>query len=798
MTASKGKEKKSGSLGSRGKRFIRVLLVFILLAVIAVGGGLFASITMFKKYAMSYREDTLRKAARLAASEVNPDKIDYWLENGADGEFFMTKTELQHILDNTPFLQYLYVVQVHEDGFHIVFDLTSSDEELDEYLEIEPTELDIGHVYPFDKSFEKHIHALLAGERIGIIETNDEYGWLLTAYEPIYNRAGECKGYVGTDISMLGVSAYINAFTIWVLVISLIFLTGVGLVGVLVASYARRADDLDVNNEQKNRDQMILQEIIESYAQVVDAKDPYTNGHSSRVAEYAVKIAELAGKSDEECQKIYFTALLHDVGKVGIPDSIINKPGKLTKDEFDIIKQHPEKGNLILSQIDEFSYLSEGAHFHHERYDGKGYPNGLKGDDIPEIARIIACADAYDAMTSRRSYRDPIPQHIVREEFVKGIGTQFDPEFARNMLHLIDLDAEYAMKDLEENRELRDREQITVSYRRSTVSPGVLLGPAITTLRFKVSPDNPGSINTPKPSLLLFDSLDGHIHEIDKERKEMLDLEYGEIWLSGKYNVSGARKMESKTTEGTTGKPDVYTVEAVRIKDHALVRIKGNGKIQEIIVALPDSSRFAYIALTGEHCVFSDIGISQSGDELPGDYIPRIAEEISYINVPAGDVPNVQTDGYRSSSTDGILLKDKLTISFHTMSLPTARLVWHCPFICLFHSGNGKVDGNDFRELTLARLDGECWEGDPDCSVELDMKKTGDFKDWNDWKQYNLEGYDVTVDIIRKDNKIITSTTNGGISITATTVMSADIDPVYVALTGDQCAITNIRIVRGE
>ena len=798
MTASKGKEKKTGSMGSRGRRFIRVLLIFILLSVIAVGGGLFASITMFRKFAMSYREDTLRKAARLAASEVDPGKIDDWLENGADKEFYETREELQHIVDNTPFLQYLYVVQAHEDGFHIIFDLTTSDEELDDYMEVEPSELDIGHVYPYDKSFEEHIPALLAGERISIIETNDEYGWLLTAYEPIYNKDGECKGYIGTDISMLGVSAYTNAFTIWVLVISLIFLAGVGLVGFLVASYAHRADDLEANNEQKNRDQIILQEIIESYAQVVDAKDPYTNGHSSRVAEYAVKIAELAGKSDEECQKIYFTALLHDVGKVGIPDAIINKPGKLTKEEFNIIQQHPEKGNLILSQIDEFSYLSEGAHFHHERYDGKGYPNGLKGDEIPEIARIIACADAYDAMTSRRSYRDPIPQHIVREEFVKGIGTQFDPEFARNMLHLIDLDAEYAMKDLEENKELRDREQITVSYRRSTVSPGVLLGPTVTTLKFKVNSDNPGSINSPKPSLLLFDSLDGHIHEIDKDRKEMLDLEYGEIWLNGRYNVSGARKIESKITDGTQGKPGLYTVEAVRIKDHALVKIKGNGKDIEVIIALPDSSRFAYIALTGEHCIFSNIEISQSDDEMPEDFIPRIAEEISYINVPAGDVPNVQADGYRSSSTDGILLKDKLTISFHTMSLPTARLVWHCPFICLFNSGNGKTDGDNYRELTLLRLDGECWEGDPDCSVELDMKKTGDFKDWNDWKQYNLEGYDVTVDIIRKDNKIITSTTNGGISITATTVMSADIDPVYVALTGDQCAITNIRIVRGE
>ena len=794
MTNSKETGKRSGLKTTRGKRYIRVLMVFVLLAVVAVGGGLFTSITMFKKYATSYREDTLRKAARLAISEIDPDKIDYWLENGADEEYFETKEELQHILDNTPFLQYLYVVQAHEDGFHIVYDLTTSDGELADYLEVEPSELDIGHVYPFDKSFEKHIPDLLSGKGIDIIETNDEYGWLLTTYVPVINSAGECKGYVGTDISMLGISAYTNAFTIWVLIISLIFLTGVGLVGMMVASYTRRADELDLSSEQQDRDQKILQEIIESYAQVVDAKDPYTNGHSSRVAEYAVKIAELAGKSDEECQQIYFTALLHDVGKVGIPDSIINKPGKLTKDEFDIIKQHPEKGNLILSQIDAFSYLSVGAHFHHERYDGKGYPNGLKGEEIPEIARIIACADAYDAMTSRRSYRDPIPQHIVREEFVKGIGAQFDPEFARNMLHLIDLDAEYAMKDREENKELRDRKEILISYRRSTISPGVLLSPNMTSIKVRISPDIPGSGNTPKPSVLLFDSLDGHMHEIEKDKKEMLDFEYGEIWFNGNHTVSGARKMESKITEDTSAKNGQYTIEAVRIKDHALVRIKGNGQASETIIALPDSSRYLYLALTGEHCLFSDIKLMQSDHKEAADYIPRIAEEISFINVPEGDVPNVQADGYRSSSTDGILLKDKLKISFHTMSLPTARLVWHCPFICLFNSETGTVDGKDYREFALMRLDGECWEGDPDSTLDLKVTKTSDFKDWNYWKQFNLEGYDVTVNIVREGNDIVTTTENGGISIKALTRLSIEPENIYVALTGDQCAITNIRI----
>ena len=795
MADSKGKERISKSKITRGKRYIRVLLIFILLALISVAAGIYLSISMFTKYAKKYREDTLSKAAVLAASEVNPYKMDEWMANGPDMEFDLTVEKLQHILDNTPFLQNMFLVQIDGEGFHTLCALTTNDGDIRHEARMSPEEIAFGEVFPFDPAFDKYAPTLISGGRVEIIEIKDENGWSLVAYEPIYTHLQECKGYVAVDISMNGVNNYINTFSIWVSIICIIFLSGIGLLGVLVTSYARRADDLDVTAEQQAREQKLLQELIESYAQVVDAKDPYTNGHSSRVAEYAVKIAELAGKSDEECQKIYFTALLHDVGKVGIPDAIINKPGKLTTEEFNIIKQHPEKGNRILSQIDEFSYLSVGAHFHHERYDGKGYPNGLKGDEIPEIARIIACADAYDAMTSRRSYRDPIPQHIVREEFVKGIGTQFDPEFARNMLHLIDLDAEYAMKDRGENKEFRDNNQLLLTYHRSAISPGILLGNTITTVKLTVNPDSPNSRNNPKPSLVLFDSLDGHIHELEKDKKEMLDFEYGEIWFGGRFSVAGARKMESTTDEGYNATKGKYTIEAVRIRDHALVRIKGgDNKSFETIVALPDSSRFVYLSLTGEHCLLTDIEIIKSETEVPENYIPRIAEEISYINGPEGDLPNVQMDGYRTDSTKGILLKDKLTVSFHTMSLPTARLVWHCPFVSIFASDDGTIGGKNFRELTLMRLDGECWEGDPVCSMALKVTKTSDFKDWNYWKEYNHNGYDVTVSIVREGNEIKTTTTNGGISINATTILNSEIGPIYIALTGDQCAVTNIKI----
>lgn len=198
--------------------------------------------------------------------------------------------------------------------------------------------------------------------------------------------------------------------------------------------------------EQENMRSMV-KETAYALAEAIEAKDKYTHGHSSRVAQYSIMIAKAVGKSEEECQNIYLAGMLHDVGKIGVPENIINKDGKLTDEEFSVIKTHPVIGNQILQKISKNPSLSIGAHYHHERYDGKGYPDGLKGEEIPEIARIIAVADAYDAMTSKRSYRDSLPQDVVREQIVNGIGTQFDPEFARIMLDLIDRDTGYSMRE---------------------------------------------------------------------------------------------------------------------------------------------------------------------------------------------------------------------------------------------------------------------------------------------------------------------------------------------------------------
>lgn len=197
-------------------------------------------------------------------------------------------------------------------------------------------------------------------------------------------------------------------------------------------------------NYGKKVEEMNLQ-VVSALASAIDAKDAYTNGHSARVAEYSRMIAKRLGYSESKQDDIYMMGLLHDIGKIGVPDEVINKTGRLTDEEFMLIKKHPEIGSNILKTIKERPELSIGARWHHERFAGGGYPDGIAGEEIPEEARIIAVADAYDAMTSSRSYRELMPQSKVRSEIEKGIGTQFDPKFAAVMLQMIDEDKDYTM-----------------------------------------------------------------------------------------------------------------------------------------------------------------------------------------------------------------------------------------------------------------------------------------------------------------------------------------------------------------
>ena len=541
----------------------------------------------------------------------------------------------------------------------------------------------------------------------------------------------------------------------------------------------------------------LTKEVIESLSSAIDAKDEYTHGHASRVAEYSRKLAQMNNKSEQECDEIYYAALLHDVGKIGISDSIITKDGKLTPEEYELVKKHSTLGMQILESISEFPYLCAGALGHHERFDGKGYPCGIKGEDIPEAARIIAVADAYDAMSSKRSYRDPIPQLMVREEIVKGMGTQFDPVYARLMLHLIDIDSEYEMSEREQPKELSSGDELVIEEYRSEVGPGVLITPVMVTLSMRVSilEKTPGK--TPNPSLIIFDSADGNFHNTDKEICELSYFEYGELWFSGKTETKAARLIKTtKESHESAGfiSDNEYKIEAVRIKDHALVRIINRKQIIENIIALPDTVRYAYIGITGEFCRIDNICVDKAKEETKPDYIPRIAKEISYIDGPVGDMPNVQINRHRGASSEGVELRDGLQLAFHVQSLPTANFVWHCPIIDVYCSDNGKVNGPNYRDLAFFRLDGEAWECDCQCLIKQNVDRLENFKDWDSWKEALHEGYDTVVTFKVEDKSITVITENAGIAVRSTLLLGDVEDKRYVAITGDQVAITNIRV----
>ena len=204
--------------------------------------------------------------------------------------------------------------------------------------------------------------------------------------------------------------------------------------GVAMIFFRRKTKALERKQQETKR---MVNEISGVFADCVDMKDPYTNGHSKRVARYTAMLAKKLGKSDEECEDIYNIAMLHDVGKISIPDSILNKPERLTDEEFAVMKSHSERGYEILQKIDAAPELALGAGYHHERIDGKGYPRGAKGDEIPEVARIIAVADTFDAMYSTRPYRKKLPLATVAAEIQKAAGTQLSPKVVNAFMELV-------------------------------------------------------------------------------------------------------------------------------------------------------------------------------------------------------------------------------------------------------------------------------------------------------------------------------------------------------------------------
>ena len=191
-----------------------------------------------------------------------------------------------------------------------------------------------------------------------------------------------------------------------------------------------------LKESQENLEKAYL-ESIEMLRYTVEAKDTYTRGHSDRVSEYSVLLGKYLGLSESELHTLKIGGLFHDIGKIGIPDSILQKEEKLTDNEYSQIKNHPSIGKHILSNASIFKDIIPIVYHHHEKYDGRGYPSGLAGEAIPLLARIATIADSFDAMTSKRSYRDSLPLDVVKQEIQKNAGTQFDPKLVPVFLDIL-------------------------------------------------------------------------------------------------------------------------------------------------------------------------------------------------------------------------------------------------------------------------------------------------------------------------------------------------------------------------
>lgn len=210
-----------------------------------------------------------------------------------------------------------------------------------------------------------------------------------------------------------------------------------------IKSVAQMREIQRINEELKDTYEQLEKAYLESVQTIrytVEAKDPYTRGHSDRVSAYSVLIGEKLGLSEKDLKTLRIGGLFHDVGKIGVPDAILQKESRLTDEEYSEIKNHPSIGAHILSTASIFKEIIPIVKHHHERYDGKGYPSQLKGDEIPYFARIAAIADSFDAMTSKRTYRNSLPIEVVIEEFKKGRGTQFDPELDDVFLDILEHD----------------------------------------------------------------------------------------------------------------------------------------------------------------------------------------------------------------------------------------------------------------------------------------------------------------------------------------------------------------------
>ena len=464
--------------------------MLVLLAVALFIFGFSAAAISYKIYIDASIEQHKRLGVgitNLIVDAIDPNQVDEYLEKGRTVEGYNeTEHKLYRIRESSPDIQFLYVYKIMEDGCHVIFDLDTED--------LESTEP--GHIEEFEEEFIEFIPQLLQGQRIEPIISDGTYGWLLSIYTPVYDSNGICKCYVGVDISMDELREQAQDYMLKLAVIFLCIFALILLIGFQLAKYGlilpinkmahfagifaynseeemeKSLDDIrglnihtgdevenlykafvkmtedsvrytkDVHNKNETISKM-QNALIVTLADLVESRDENTGQHIKKTAAYVRIILEELKRegayeeqlTDSFMENVVSSAPLHDIGKIAVPDSILNKPGKLTNEEFELMKTHTTAGGKIIGSIIETvpdsHYLDEAknlATFHHERWDGKGYPTGLAGENIPLSARIMAVADVFDALVSKRSYKEGFSYDKAFSIIEEESGTHFDPK----------------------------------------------------------------------------------------------------------------------------------------------------------------------------------------------------------------------------------------------------------------------------------------------------------------------------------------------------------------------------------
>ena len=480
---------------------LRVKIVLLLAAAMIIIASVVTAISFihFRTAAVEEQINLAHGVVSVVEQSMDPDRVDEYIEKGYEAEGYAAiNRRLTELAASSENIQYVYVYRILEDGCHVVFDADT-----EETPGSQP-----GEIISFDEAFMKYLPTLLAGGEIEPIISDEKYGWLLTIYKPIYDSNGVCQCYAGVDIDMSHITT--SGYQFLARVISLFFGFFVLLLtaGIWMAEYniilpinsmsiatqrfaydseTARADtverirqlDIRTGDEIENLYRSVMKTTEEMVATIenvecqnliisrlqnglilvladmVESRDQCTGDHVRKTAAYTDIIMRQLKKdgiyvdqlTDEFMQDVVNSAPLHDVGKIQVSDAILNKPGKLTDEEFEEMKKHTTAGAEIISRaIDTVSeadsaYLEEAknlAHYHHEKWNGMGYPCGLKGEEIPLSARIMAVADVFDALVSKRSYKDGFPFEKAMAIIQEGAGSHFDPQIAAAFMRASD------------------------------------------------------------------------------------------------------------------------------------------------------------------------------------------------------------------------------------------------------------------------------------------------------------------------------------------------------------------------